>query len=214
MAEAVRVLLAVAQPVVGIGIRALLAREPDLAVVGETTNGPEAQRLCHDLQPDVLVLDLRAFEPAPFEALAALRGQCPEMRVLVVSARDEHDAIQRAVASGALGYLLKDDATALIVQAIRAAAQGSAYFSPCVWDKLAHPHIAALAPIDRLGLTDREQQLLHLLAEGKKNAEIARELKLGKQTVRNYAGRLYHKLDVHTHDEAVIWAREHGFGGR
>jgi DNA-binding NarL/FixJ family response regulator len=210
MAESIRVLLADDHPLIRDGLRARLEAEADIVVVGEAVNGEEAQRQCRDLQPDVLVLDLNMPGPSPTETMAYVHERCPRVRVLVLTAFDDDAYVRGLIAAGVAGYVLKDEAPDALVDAVRSVAHGGAWFSRVVAARLAHP---PAAPAYGPAFTDRERDLLRLLARGWDNARIAAELGLGEQTVRNYLSRLYGKLGVQTRAEAIVWMRDHGVSG-
>ena len=209
MTRPIRVLLADDHPLVRAGLRATLATAPDLALVAEAATADEAQRLCHEHGPDVLLLDLAMPGPPPAATVAYVGEQCPRTRVIVLTAHDEEAYARGLIAMGVAGYVLKDEAPEALVQAIRSVAQGGSWFSYAVIRKLAEPERPAPAAG---ALTGRERQLLGLLAQGWDNARIAGELHLSEQTVRNYLSRLYAKLGVRSRPEAMAWLRDHGAG--
>ena len=211
MAEPIRVLLADDHPLVRAGMRAVLTAEEDVALVGEATTGQEVQRLCPELKPDVLLLDLNMPGPSsPFETVAYLREHCAETRVLILTAYDDDAYIHGLMAAGAAGYVLKDEAAEAVVGAIRAIAEGGTWLSRPVAEKLAHPGTGEDAQAQTAGLTDREREIVRLMAQGWDNARIAGELNLAEQTVRNYVSRIYTKLGVTSRVQAAVWARERG----
>jgi DNA-binding NarL/FixJ family response regulator len=207
MAEVIQVLLADDHPLVRAGIRATLATEPDLVPVGEAANGYEVQRLCRDLQPDVLVLDLSMPGPPPLAVVAYLREHCPAVSVLILTAYDDDAYVQGLAAAGVAGYVLKDEAPETVVHAIRTVKEGGTWFGRPVAAKLARPSSDGLATEK---LTARERQILELLGRGWDNARIAAECQLREQTVRNYISRIYTKVGVQSRAEALVWAREQG----
>jgi DNA-binding NarL/FixJ family response regulator len=210
MVEPIRVLLADDHPLVRAGIRTTLAGEEDVALVGEATDGHEAQRLCQTLRPDVLLLDLNMPGPSPFETVACLRGCCPETRVLILTAYDDDAYIHGLTAAGVAGYVLKDEAAEAVVCAIRATAEGGTWLSRPVVEKLARSATGEDDQARAADLTDREREIVRLMAQGWDNVRIAGELSLAEQTVRNYACRIYAKLGVASRVQAAVWARERG----
>lgn len=182
-----RVLLADDHPLVRSGIRATLAGEAHIELVGEATDSFEAQRLCAAQQPDVLLLDLSMPGPSPLETLAAVRARAPRTRVLVLTAYDDDTYVRGMVSAGVDGYLLKDEATEALLQALTALARGGTYFSRAVVQKLVDGNDRAPSPTD---FTPREVEMLVGIARGWDNRRIAAEFDLAEQTVRNYISRI------------------------
>jgi DNA-binding NarL/FixJ family response regulator len=206
MSESIHVLIADDHPLIRAGLCMALQTEPDIVVAGEASDGDEAQRKCADLQPDVLVLDLNMDGPPAVATLASVRELCPRTRVLILTAYDGDTYVRGLVQAGAMGYVLKDEVPEALVQAVRSVAQGGTWFSRPVVESLVHPkHDESDAP----PLTERESQIMRLIAQGLDNARIAEELCLSEQTIRNYVSRLYGKIGVQTRAEAVVWGRDH-----
>jgi DNA-binding NarL/FixJ family response regulator len=208
----IRILLADDHPLIREGIRTILATEPAFTLVGEGTDGVTTQRLCQELLPDILLLDLHMPGAPAMETLAFVRHCCPTVKVLVLSAYDDDAYVRGAMAAGVAGYVLKEDAVESVVQAIHIVMQGGTWLSRGVVAKLAQPTTLEAMQQEMPDLNEQEQHILKLLAQGQENSQIADELALAEQTVRNYISRLYTKLEVRTRGEAIIWAREHGFG--
>ena len=207
MAERIRVLLADDHPLVRAGLRATLDAEPDLAVVGEAADGEETQQRCRELRADVLVLDLNMPGPRPSSTVAFVQEHCPESHVLILTAYDDDAYVRGLLAVGVAGYVLKDEAPDALVDAVRSVAHGGTWFSRPVVTALTQPESSHGSA--NPALTDRERQLLGLLAQGWDNVRIAGALHLREQTVRNYLSRLYDKLGVQSRSEAIVWARDH-----
>lgn len=207
MGEPIRVLLADDHPLIRAGLRGTLEAEPDLVVIGEAADGDEARRLCASMRPTVVVLDLNMPGPPAVDTLRAIRNQSPETAVLMLTAYDDDAYVRGLVQAGAMGYVLKDEAPEALVQAVRTVAQGGTWFSKPVVAHLVHP--TAPDARDHPDLTQRELQIVRLIAQGWDNARIAVELSLSEQTIRNYVSRLYGKIGVQTRAEAVVWARDH-----
>ena len=207
MIQPIRILLADDHPLVRSGIRATLMAEADVQLAGEATNGSEAQKLCLELRPDVLLLDLNMPGPRPVETVAYLQQHCPEVKVLVLTAYNEDAYVRGLLAVGVMGYVLKDEAPEAVIRAIRTVMQGGTWFSRSVMQNLAQPRRGP--GTEQHTLSDRDRQLLKMIAQGWDNVRMASELNLAEQTVRNYISRLYSKLGLSSRGEAIIWAREH-----
>jgi len=200
----IRVLIADDHPLIRAGLASTLSAEPDVLLVGEAADGEEVQRLCQEQRPDVLLLDLRMPGPPALETVACLRQCCPGTKVLMLTAYDDEAHVRWLVEAGVAGYLLKDEAPATVVQAIRAVMGGGAWFSQKVVEKLAR---AGEWP----ALTRREQEVLRLVVLGKTDQQIGLELDLAERTVRYYLQKVYEKLGVNTRVEAAVQAVERGW---
>lgn len=210
----VRILLADDHPLVRSGIRATLSGEVSFEVVGEATNGAEVQLLTQELRPDLLLLDLSMPGPSPLETITCVRQLSPETRVLVLTAYDDDAYVRNIINIGVDGYLLKDEATETLVQAIKAVVQGGTWFSRVVMQKfVVAQHDPDADSNTGAGFTPRELELLTSIGQGWDNRRIATEFDLAEQTVRNYISRIYEKLGVRSRAEAVVWARENGYTG-
>ncbi len=205
----IRVLLADDHPLVRAGLRASLVAD-DVELVGEAADAHEALLLCRALRPDVLLLDLNMPGPSPFEVVADLRQDCPQVGVLVVTAFDDDAYVRGLVGAGVAGYVLKDEAPDMILHAIRSVMEGGSWFSRPVMAKLVHETPTERSRGEMPHLTGRERELLGLLTQGLDNPRIAATLHLGEQTVRNYLSQLYDKLDVRSRAEAIVWALRRG----
>jgi DNA-binding NarL/FixJ family response regulator len=196
------------------GMRARLGAEPDLTVVGEAGSGEEAIELAARLAPDVVLMDLNLPGMNGIEATRLLRESSPAVAVLVVTMFDD-DSVFAAMRAGARGYLLKDAEAEETVRAIRAVANGEAIFSPSVARRLmgffAAPPATIPAPTFP-ELTEREREVLELLAQGYTNAAIANRLFLSPKTARNYVSSIFGKLQVADRTEAIMRARQAGLG--
>jgi DNA-binding NarL/FixJ family response regulator len=211
----VRILIADDHPLVRSGLRALLAAAEDMEVVGEAATGEEAVTLAASMQPEVIVMDLAMPGINGIEATRRIVQDNPHMRVLVVTLFEDDDSVFAALRAGARGYILKDANEVEVLRAIRAVSSGDAIFSPTIAQRLIdffsvpRPAQAAL-PFPNL--TDREREILILIAQGRSNAEIAHSLVISLKTVRNYISSIFSKLQVVDRSQAIIRAREAGLG--
>jgi len=200
------VLLADDHPTTRLGLRVLLARAPDVEVVGEAGDGEQALALLETLQPDVVVLDCEMPGLTGVEAAQEIRRRYPAVRVLALSAYESEHYVRGMLEAGAVGYVLKEEAPEVIVEAVRGAARGAGYFSPrvaarvSVWAQGEWP----------AGLTDREVEVLRLVAGGLSNKEIAGRLGVAESTVEFHVGNILRKLGVTSRAGATAWAKEQG----
>ncbi|HBY97028.1 MAG: response regulator transcription factor [Ardenticatenaceae bacterium] len=210
MTAPIRVLLADDHPLLRTGLRAALAPEDDIALVGEAADGREARRLAQELQPDVLLLDVSMPGPPAFETVAHVREHCPATQVLIVTAYDNPALIRGMLAAGVAGYLLKDEPNAVVVQAIRIVAQGGTWVSRPVLEVLVQPKSAGVVEEEAPTLTDQELDVLRLMVTAMGDAEIGQALKISERTVRRYLHSAYNKLKVNTRVEAAVRAVQLG----
>ena len=210
-----RVLLADDHAVVREGIRDRLIAD-GLNVVGEAANGEDALRLALALLPDVLVLDMEMPLLSGVDVARRLRDAGVPVRVLVLSAYDDDSYIAEVLASGAAGYLTKEESLNTIVAAVRGVARGeSGWLRRSVAARMMQLRTApAVAAPERVvadgGLTEREVEVLACVARGRTNGQVADVLSISEHTVRNHLASVYDKLGVHNRAEAVAWAWEHG----
>jgi DNA-binding NarL/FixJ family response regulator len=191
------------------GLREIL-EEDGFAVVGEAPDGESAARLAAELAPDVVVMDLHMPGISGVEATRRIHDTMPATRVLMLTVSDSEDDVSAAVLAGASGYLIKDAGPEQIVAGARAAAAGEALLSP----RVAADLLAGLRREDARGsgpesaprITDREQEVLRLMAAGKNNTEIAEELFISIQTVKNHVSNLLEKLQVENRVQASVYA--------
>ena len=208
---AITIVLADDHPVVRSGIKAALEVESDISVIGEASDGDEAQRIAVDLKPDLLLLDLNMPGPKATDTISFVRETIPETKVIMLTAHDDDAYVRAVMRAGVSGYLLKDEAVDTVVKAVRAVKKGAAWYSQDIANKFVQWQFGREPEIEEANLTPREKELLGLIAKGWDNTRIADELGLAEQTVRNYTSTLYDKLQVHSRAEAVVWARERGF---
>ncbi len=207
----IRILLADDEELVRTGLRMILRSEPDLEIVGEAVNGEDALRKVSELAPDVLLLDLRMPDG---DGLAVLRSlPAGALPVVVLTTFDTDANVQEALLAGAAGFLLKDAPAAQLVAAVRAAASGDAVLSRSVARRVVErlPHQQAVSrPAAVEGLTEREQEVLTLIADGCSNAEIAQRLHIVEGTVKTHVARILMKLGVRDRLQAVVAAYRAG----
>jgi len=213
--ELIRVLIADDHPHFRDGLRALLLSAPDLEVVGEAGDGEEAISLAAELQPDVILMDLNMPGVGGIEATRRILRTSPHIAILVISMFEDDDSVFAALQAGARGYLLKGALKAEILRSIRAVSSGEAIFGPSIAKRLmqyfAGPHPSG--PPDAFPeLTEREREILTLIAQHETNPEIARRLYLSPKTVRNHVSNIFTKLQVADRAQAIIRAREAGLG--
>jgi two-component system, NarL family, response regulator LiaR len=203
----IRVLIADDHAVVRMGLRALIATEPGLEVVGEAVDGTDAVRKVRSLRPDVIVLDLVMPRKDGIQAAAEIRQEDPGARILVLTSFAEEDKLVPAFKAGAAGYVLKDSAPQDLLQAIRDVAHGASTLQP----QIAHKLIRALSrPAATVPLTDREQEVACLVALGRSNKEIARALVLSEPTVRTHVSHILRKLKLSNRTEVALYALREG----
>jgi DNA-binding NarL/FixJ family response regulator len=205
-----RVVVADDHPVFRAGLRAILDAAPDLEVVAEAADGVEAVDLTVRHAPDLLLLDLQMPELGGLDVIPQVLAQRPETRILVLTMQDQRESLTAALRLGARGYLLKGSGHAEVLGAVRGVLAGVAVLSSGVADHL--PGLVAGAPTRRAfpGLTDREEEILGLMALGRTNSEIAAELTLSLKTVRNYVSSIFAKIGVAGRAQAVVKARDAG----
>jgi len=204
---AIRILLADDHAVVRRGLDMFLGDEPDLEVVGEAANGADAVRLARDLRPDVVLMDLVMPVMDGITATGRIRADLPEVEVIALTSVLEDASVVAAVKAGAIGYLLKDTDSDELCRAIRAAAAGQVQLSPAVTARLMRE---VRAPESPEPLTEREKDVLRLLADGKANKEIASALSISDNTVKTHMGNILTKLGVQSRTQAALYAAQVG----
>jgi DNA-binding NarL/FixJ family response regulator len=194
------------------GLENVLSSEPDLEVVGEAADGLEALEICAALAPDVVLMDVRMPGASGIEAARKIREARPETRVVMLTVSDDEEDLFEAVRAGANGYLLKEVSIDEVADAVRVVARGHSLISPSMASKLLGEfnRLAARAEsrqrTDSASLTDRELEVLRLVADGLTNREIARELFIAENTVKNHVRNIVDKLHLHSRMEAVVFA--------
>lgn len=208
--DIIRVLLADDHPVVRGGIRNMLEQADDIRVVGEAESGAAALEMVEELDPDVLMLDMEMPEVPGLEVARKLAEQEARVRIIALSAYDDDEYIFGLLDTGASGYLTKDEAPYIIVEAVRGVAQGEeGWISRRVADKMVRRRRRSLER-QSAELSPRELEVLTHVGRGETNPEIAEKLFISEGTVKNHVSHIYEKLGIRTRAEAVAWAWEHG----
>ena len=206
MSEPIRVLLVDDHPALRVGLRVLLDQADDIEVVGEAGDTEQALNEIAAERPDVVVLDCQLPGGGGAAVAAETTARGWHARVLALSSYADDVYVRGMVDAGAVGYLLKDEAPGIIVAAVRAAARGQTWFSPAIASKIAAWERGELPG----GLTERELEVLRLVADGRSNKQIARQLCITVRTASFHVGNILQKLEAVSRVEAAIWAREHG----
>jgi DNA-binding NarL/FixJ family response regulator len=210
-----RVLLADDQALVRQGFRLILELEQDIDVVGEAADGAEALRLIRELEPDVAVIDIRMPELDGIETTRRLRQSGSPTRALILTTFDLNEYVYEAMRAGASGFLLKDAPSDQLIAGIRTVAAGDALLDPTLTRRLIEhfvlrPPPDAATPRGLEELTEREVEVLTLLARGRSNSEIAAALFLGEATIKTHVGHILRKLSLRDRVQAVVYAYECG----
>jgi DNA-binding NarL/FixJ family response regulator len=207
MSKIIRVLLVDDQNIVREGLASLLQIQPDLEIVGEAENGQIAIDLALILKPDVVLMDVRM---PVFDGVAAIRilsQQAPEIKVLVLTTFDDDEYVARAMAYGAKGYLLKDTPSEELARAIRSIDSGYTQLGPGLWEKAISQSPTSISiPPELAELTSRELEVLHLIAKGYNNREIAARLFIAERTVKNHVNSILRRLNLRDRTQAAIFA--------
>jgi DNA-binding NarL/FixJ family response regulator len=213
--DEVRVLLVDDHDLFRTGLRNLLEEHGGVHVLAEAVNGAEAVKLVRELAPDVVVMDLNMPTMSGVDATRLITAQSPLTRVIVLSISDEDADVMDAIVAGACGYLLKDSSIAEVVSGIRSAAVGASLISPVIASKVLQRVRATTADTDiaetiRTELSDRELEVLKLIANGKDNAQIAAELVISPKTVKNHISNILMKLQMQNRIQAAVYAVRSG----
>jgi DNA-binding NarL/FixJ family response regulator len=206
----IRVLLADDHGIVRKGLRALLESQPGMKVAGEAADGREAVKLTAEIQPDVVIMDIAMPNLNGIEATAQIVKANPKTGVVILSMHSDEAYLVRALNAGARGYMLKDSAEEDLLRAIQAVADGRPFFSPAIAQTLLEDFVRSLQQRGLTDsydlLTDREKEVLQLLAEGKSNKDVATLLNLSPYTVETHRTNLMQKLNLHNTAEIVLYA--------
>ncbi|ANZ35761.1 DNA-binding response regulator [Lentzea guizhouensis] len=209
-----RVVIADDHPVFRRGMKALLDGEDGISVVGEAADGVEAVAVVLEVEPDVVVLDLHMPRLGGVEAAKQMLAALPEVGVLVLTMHEDDELVFAAMRAGARGYLVKTTDDDEIVRAVQAIGAGEAIFSATIAERMMgyFTAISSSKAVAFPQLTDRERDVLELMASGKDNASIAHRLSLSQKTVRNRVSAIFTKLQVADRAQAIVAAREAGLG--
>jgi DNA-binding NarL/FixJ family response regulator len=205
----IRILVVDDHSVVRQGLKMVLGLDPELEVVGEAEDGADAIRKCQALSPDVVLMDMLMPVMDGIAATAAIRRDMPDTEVIALTSVLEDEAVIGAVKAGAIGYLLKDTQADELRRAIKAAAEGQVQLSPAAAARLMREVRTPEAPIAD-ALTERENDVLKLIAQGKANKEIARDLVIGEKTVKTHVSNILSKLGVQSRTQAALYAAQNG----
>jgi DNA-binding NarL/FixJ family response regulator len=201
----IKVVLAEDHHVVRAAVATFLTKEPDIEVVGEVAEGSTLMDAVEKLRPDILILDAHMPGHKVVQSAKALRMNCPDVKILVLSAYNRREYVVGLLSAGAAGYVLKDDPPEMLVRAVRKVAAGGEWISP----RVAKVLVKSVRHDDKsatTALTDREMEVMELMAHGHKNEEIAEKLVITTQTVKNHVRSIFRKLGVKTRVEAVLYA--------
>lgn len=206
----IRIMLADDHGIVRQGTRSLLEKEPDIVVVGEAEDGRAAVEMAGALSPDIIVMDIAMPHLNGLDAAARIVRRQPEIGIIILSMHEEEDYLVRALSAGVRGYLLKDTAQIDLVRAVRSVAQKKAFFSPAIAQMMVEDFTRQM---QKKGisdsyelLTEREREILQLLAEGKSNKEAATLLDVSPYTIETHRNNLMQKLNLHNTAEIVLYA--------
>lgn len=207
----IRVLVVDDHLIVREGLSLILETAEGIEQAGEAADGAEALRLCAELRPDVVLMDLRMPGMDGLTAIRRLAAAQPEIAVLILTTYDEDDLMLQGLQAGARGFLLKDTSRAALLDAIRAAARGQTLLSPAVMQRiLAHAAAPAAAAAGPLDLTERELEVLRAAAQGQRSKEIARDLGISERTVKAHLASIYNKFGVDSRPAAIAVAAQRG----
>jgi two-component system, NarL family, response regulator NreC len=210
----IRILIADDHGIVRKGLRLQLEQNSSFEVVGEATEGREAVRMAEELSPDVVIMDIAMPNLNGIQATTQLVKKNPQIGVIILSMYSDETYLMRTLAAGAKGYLLKDSADVDLHRAVEVVAEGKPFFSPAIADTLLEDYMRQLQQRGLQDsydlLTEREKEILQLLAEGKSNKDVAGILNLSTNTVETHRTRIMQKLDLHSTAEIVLYAVRKG----
>ncbi|MBX3002207.1 MAG: response regulator transcription factor [Caldilineaceae bacterium] len=211
MSEPIRILIVDDHDIVRLGLSALIATEPTMLLAGEAEDGMEAVLKARALRPDVILMDLAMPRKDGIEAIHEIKNDHPDARILVITSFAEDEKVFPAIKAGAQGYLLKDSSPQELLQAIYDVHNGESSLDPAIARKLLRELNRPVAPaISEEALTEREIEVIKLLAQGLANGEIARQLVITERTVRSHVGSILSKLHLANRTQAALYALRQG----
>lgn len=203
----IRILIVDDHAVVRQGLKMFLGLDPELEIIGEAVDGKQALHMARELKPDVVLMDLLMPVMDGIQATAAVRAELPDTEVIALTSVLEDSSVVGAIRAGAIGYLLKDTQSDELIRSIKAAADGQVQLSPRAAARLMRE---VRTPENPETLTERETDVLRLLAEGKANKEIAHQLSIGEKTVKTHVSNILSKLNVSSRTQAALYAARIG----
>lgn len=214
MTDKYRILIAEDHTILREGLRALLTKEPDLEVVGEVDNGKDAYRSVATLTPDLVIMDLSMPHTNGTEAIKNITRRFPQVKIIVLTFHKAEEYVHAALDAGAHGYVLKDESHIQLMVAIRGVLAGKTYLSPSICDHVVTGYLGRRNTSERVPswerLTQREREVVKLIAEGYRNKDIANYLSLSPKTVEKHRSNLMRKLDLHSVSSLTAYAIENG----
>jgi DNA-binding NarL/FixJ family response regulator len=211
-AEPIRVLVVDDHALFRRGLEMVLEQEPDIEVVGEASDGAEAVEVATETTPDVVLMDVRMPRRGGIDACTAIKDAVPSTKIIMLTISDEEADLYDAIKAGAMGYLLKEISIEEVASAIRAVHGGQSLISPSMASKLLNEFASMIKRTDERQqvptprLTDREMEVLRLVAKGLNNRDIAKQLYISENTVKNHIRNILEKLQLHSRMEAVVYA--------
>jgi len=212
LADPIRVLVVDDHALFRRGLEMVLAQEPDIEVVGEAGDGAEAVALATSSTPDIVLMDVRMPRRGGIDATTAIKSAVPSAKIIMLTISDEEGDLYDAIKAGAMGYLLKEIPIDEVAVAVRAVHEGQSLISPSMASKLLTEFASMVRqsderqPLDSPRLTDREMEVLRLVAKGLNNRDIAKQLFISENTVKNHIRNILEKLQLHSRMEAVVYA--------
>ena len=211
MTDRIRIFIADDHAIVREGLRSLLGTEPDLELVGEASDGLQAVSKVRDLRPDVILIDMLMPRMDGLEAILEIRKDWPEAKIIVLTSFSDDEKVFSAIRSGALGYLLKESSPQDLLQAIHSVARGEGFLSPTIASKVMRElNQPPKLPPTKDPLTEREVEILQLVAQGLTNDEIAEKLVVSERTVRTHVSNILSKLQLANRTQAALYALKEG----